>query len=161
MFCQRKLKHLAPAASGMSWLFYSYNLDVGTDLCDLVCMVSSTFRLCFDVTEVQIVNDNIQSWLEMLRICGRSIILTGKHENTNHMCDLLLLVVCARGNYWQVLAISVLLMCLWRSPLFVTRLPWSGGRAQLWCSAGLSQGLLSGPPAACRHRHWALAPAEP
>lgn len=36
-------------------------------------------------------NDKVLRWLEMLWICGRSIVLTEKHESTNHTCDLLLL----------------------------------------------------------------------
>lgn len=43
--CQRKLKPLAPAASGMSWLFNSCNLDAGTAPCHPARMVDCTFRL--------------------------------------------------------------------------------------------------------------------
>lgn len=136
----------------MSWLFYSYNLDVGTALCNPACMVDSTSRLCFHVVEAHIMNDNMQKRLEMLWICGRFLILNGKHENTNPMvlhCWRPVLVITTD----KVLAISVLLARLWRSLVSVTRALWSRGTVQLWHSAGCSRGLT--------HRRTSCHPSAP
>lgn len=129
----------------------------GTALCNPACMVDSTSRLCFHITEAHIMNDNMQKWLEMLWICGRLLILNGKHENT-HPMDLYCWWPVFVITIDKVLAISVLLTRPWRSLVLVTRALWSRGTVQLWHSAG--HWLTTGPSPALLHHHWALTLPE-
>lgn len=111
----------------MSWLFYS-NLDIGTALCDPVCIVWwLALSNCFHVTEVQIMDDNLQRWWQMLWICVRAIILTGKYENTNHVIF----------HYWWF-ALMITIDRSWLSVFY-----WHAykGHACLWqgyCSPGVA-----------------------
>lgn len=73
---------------------------IGTALCNPACMVDSTSRLCFHITEAHIMNDNMQKWLEnALNLWEIANFKWKTWKYSPH--GPLLLMACIRDNYWQ------------------------------------------------------------